>query len=140
MALLNNENLGPRVTMTFDKLDGIKILIVDDSLDNRRLLETYLGRHGATIDAAENGLVGFEKALRGNHDLVLMDVQMPEMDGFDTTSKLRSVGYRKPIIAITAQSRPDVRDKCLVVGCNEHMAKPVDFRELLAAVSKYTVM
>ncbi len=119
-------------------LDGIRVLIVDDSPDNRQLLWHFLNKYGATIDFAENGLLGYRKALSGNFNVVLMDIQMPEMDGYTATQKLRESGYTKPIIALTAHAMDEVRKKCLNVGCTDHLTKPIRPKELINAVVKYS--
>ncbi|HVK62699.1 MAG TPA: response regulator, partial [Bdellovibrionales bacterium] len=100
-------------------LEGLKVLVVDDSADNRQLIWHLLNKRGALIDTAENGLLGYRKALAGNFDVVLMDIQMPEMDGYTATHKLRTAGYQKPIIALTAHAMSEVRQKCLNVGCSD---------------------
>lgn len=119
-------------------LNGIKVLVVDDSPDNQHLIWVFLNKYGATIDFADNGLIGYRKAISGSHDVVLMDIQMPEMDGYTATQKLREAGYKKPIIALTAHAMSEVRKKCLNVGCTDHLTKPIQFNELIAAVVKHT--
>lgn len=119
-------------------LENIRVLIVDDSPDNRQLLWHFLTKYGAIVDFAENGLLGYRKALQGNFDIVLMDIQMPEMDGYTATQKLRETGFAKPIIALTAHAMDEVRKKCLNVGCTDHLTKPIRPKELIEAVVKYT--
>jgi PAS domain S-box-containing protein len=120
-----------------DSLNGIKVLVVDDAPDNQQLIWRYLTKRGAVVDSAENGLVGCRKALSGNYDVILMDIQMPEMDGYTATQRLRSAGYQKPIIALTAHAMDEVRTKCLNVGCNDHLAKPINGKLLVAKVAQY---
>ncbi len=119
-------------------LNGLKILVVDDSLDNRRLIGHLLTKLGAAVEFAENGLDGYRKALIQDYDLVLMDIQMPEMDGYTATQKLRDVGYIKPVIALTAHAMSEVRRKCLNVGYTDHLTKPIKRRELIETVLLYT--
>ncbi|AZZ36358.1 hypothetical protein CIK05_05985 [Bdellovibrio sp. qaytius] len=123
--------------ITEHMLDDVKVLIVDDSPDNQEMLSTFLERYGARVDSAENGLVGFRKAMAGNFDVVLMDIQMPEMDGYTATQKLRASGYYKPIIALTAHAMSEVRRKCLNVGCSDHLSKPINAAELVATVARH---
>lgn len=118
-------------------LAGLRILVVDDSPDNRQLIWRYLTKQGASVDTAENGLLGYRQAVSGNYDIVLMDIQMPEMDGYTATHKLRQAGYRKPIIALTAHAMSDVRQRCLNVGCNTHLPKPINPNELIGTIIEF---
>ena len=118
-------------------LAGMRILVVDDSPDNQSLIWLYLRKYGAALDSAENGYEGLKKALGGNFDLILMDLQMPLMDGYTATQRLREQGYRNPIIALTAHAMNEVRAKCLQVGCNDHLPKPINPRELIGTLAKY---
>lgn len=118
-------------------LANLKILVVDDALDNRRLIRHLLMKLGAEVDLAENGLQGFRKALTEDFDLVLMDIQMPELDGYMATQKLREAGYQKPIIALTAHAMSEVRRKCLNVGYTDHLTKPINRRELVESVARH---
>jgi PAS domain S-box-containing protein len=120
--------LGPREVRTGVKADQLKdkrILLVEDSPDNQALIERYLTVRGAIVEKADNGLVGIEAAMSKSYDLILMDMQMPVMDGFDATKKLRSQKYNKPIIALTAHAMEEDRRKCLEAGCNDFITKPV---------------
>jgi two-component system, sensor histidine kinase len=111
----------------------LKILVVDDSLDNRVLLERYLSRLGHEIICAENGRQAVETALGGEYDMVLMDIQMPEMDGFQALEKLREKKYGKPVVALTAYAMKGDREICLKKGFDDYLVKPVS-RESLAEV------
>jgi PAS domain S-box-containing protein len=107
-------------------LGGLKILLVEDSPDNQFLVKRFLTLEGASVDIANNGLEGVEKALHGKHDVVLMDIQMPELDGYGAISQLRQSGYRTPIIALTAHGMTEERQRCLDIGSNDHLTKPVN--------------
>ena len=115
---------------------GIRVLVVDDAPDNQALIWRYLSKYGAVIDSAENGYMGYRKALAFEFDIILMDLQMPEMDGYTATHKLRSAGFQKPIVALTAHAMSEVRQKCLNVGCTTHLPKPINARELVTTVAK----
>ncbi len=119
-------------------LSGVRVLVVDDAPDNQKLIWHYLTKQGALVDSAENGFLGYQKALAGQFDLILMDLQMPEMDGFTATEKLRAEGYKKPIIALTAHAMAEVRKKCLTAGCTDHLTKPINPQALISTIMKYT--
>lgn len=118
-------------------LKNVRVLVVDDAPDNQLLIWHFLTKAGAQLDSAENGLDGYKKALNGNYDLVLMDVQMPLMDGYTATQKLREHGYRKPIIALTAHAMSEVRKKCLAAGYTDHLTKPINPKELISCIASY---
>jgi signal transduction histidine kinase len=120
-----------------DALSGVKVLVIDDAPDNQQLIWRYLTKKGALVDSADNGLTGYRKALMGDFDIVLMDIQMPEMDGYTATQKLRAAGYSKPIIALTAHAMSEVRKKALNVGCTDHLPKPINQRDLVETIAKY---
>lgn len=119
-----------------DYLDGVRVLLVEDSPDNQKLIWRYLTKLGGRVEIADNGLEGINKAFASEHDIILMDLQMPVMDGYTATGKLRARGYRKPIIALTAHAMADVRKKCQDVGCNDHLPKPINPHELVSAVHR----
>ncbi|MCG6968202.1 MAG: response regulator [Gammaproteobacteria bacterium] len=104
------------------------VLVVEDSPDNQDLIAKYLIKAGATVEVVDNGLMAMQKALTRHYDLILMDVQMPIMDGLTATRKLRGEGYTKPVVMITANSLKEDRDKCMVAGANDYLTKPVDVR------------
>jgi len=119
-----------------------KILLVEDGPDNRHLLAYYLTKAGAAVTTAENGKVGYEKAQAAMDagepfDAIVMDMQMPELDGYGATSKLRTSGCTVPIIALTAHAMADDRARCIRAGCTDYIAKPVDRGQLLDMVAKY---
>lgn len=118
-------------------LSGVHVLVVDDTPDNQRLIKHFLRRAGAQSEIVENGLEAQQKALNGNYDIVLMDIQMPIMDGYTATQQLREKGYTKPIIALTAHAMAEVRRKCLSVGYTDHLTKPINSTELVSMVHRY---
>jgi CheY-like chemotaxis protein len=75
-------------------------------------------------------------ALNGNHQVVLMDIQMPKMDGYEAVTKLRSNGYNQPIIALTARALREERERCISIGCDDCLTKPVNRAELISRVSE----
>ncbi len=115
-------------------LEHVEILAADDSEDNRLLLRRLLQKCGARVTLTENGRQAAEHALSGRFDIVLMDIQMPEMDGYEATRFLRSKGYRGPIIALTAHALKEEKDLILGAGCDRHVTKPVDRDDLVATI------
>lgn len=116
------------------RLKGFKILMCEDSPDIQKLLRLVLRKEGVDFDLASNGQEGFEKAIAGEHDIVLMDIQMPILDGYLATKKLREAGYKKPIVALTAHAMSDEKERCFAVGCNEYLSKPIDREKLINTI------
>ncbi len=114
-----------------DFLHGKKILVVDDVQDNRSLLERYLRPEGLEVGLAANGAEAIELAKSRSWDAILMDIQMPQMDGYEATRHLREDGFENPIIALTAHAMRSDLDKCLQAGCDDTMTKPIARHELL---------
>lgn len=119
-------------------LAGVRVLLVDDSDDNRILIETILVRKGLQVETAVNGQQGLELALAKEFDIILMDMQMPVLDGFQATAELRRRGYKKPILALTAHAMKEEREKTKAAGCDAHLTKPIDVQQLIAMISYYS--
>ena len=116
-----------------------RVLLAEDGPDNQRLIAFVLEKSGAHVTIAENGLVAVELALEAQRegrpfDVILMDMQMPEMDGYAATAKLRDTGYHHPIIALTAHAMSGDREKCIRAGCDDYTTKPVSRATLLAVI------
>jgi signal transduction histidine kinase/CheY-like chemotaxis protein len=107
-------------------LKGKRVLIVDDSSDNQRLIRHYLAKKQIECSFADNGKEAMEKALSESFDAILMDMQMPVMDGYTATQNLRKKNYKIPIIALTAHAMVEDRQRCIDVGCNDYLTKPVE--------------
>jgi len=125
----------------FDERGPLKVLLADDSRDNLLLVHAYFKKTPFIIDDAENGAVAVEKFKTGSYDLVLMDIEMPIMDGYSATRAIRAIeqetGRRRvPILALTASVLAEALKKALDAGCDAHIAKPVKKATLLAAVHK----
>lgn len=112
-------------------LKGSHILIADDAADNLLLFSTVLRAQGADVDTAVNGFEAVEKALSKSYDIVLLDLQMPIKDGFTAAHELRTQGFAKPILALTAMAMAEEKAKALKAGCNDHLSKPVNAEQLI---------
>ncbi len=118
-------------------LKNMNVLVVDDSSDNRNLITQFLIAAGATVDCAFDGVDGVTKALANNYEIILMDIQMPKLDGYKATAQLREKGYDRPIIALTAHALKQEKINSLNAGCDDHLTKPIDRRTLIDHVTKY---
>lgn len=116
---------------------GARILLVEDGDTNRKLIQIVLTRAGLVVETAENGQIGMERALREPFDLILMDMQMPVMDGYTATMFLREEGYSGPIVALTAHAMKGDEVKCQQAGCSDYLSKPVDSDLLLSTISRW---
>ena len=119
------------------RLPAGQILVVDDGDANRRLIRLILEKAGCSVTEAENGQLGVEKASSSKFDLILMDMQMPVMDGYKATAAIRKRGLKVPVIALTANAMAGDREKCLAAGCDDFLAKPVQIDEVLRTVGDY---
>lgn len=118
-------------------LSGLQILLVEDMPDNQVLIRSVLRSMGAEIEIASNGQEGLESIANKEYDIVLMDIQMPFMDGHEATRQLRSQGYAKPIIALTAHAMKEERERALVSGFTDYLTKPVDRTALAYSILKF---
>jgi CheY-like chemotaxis protein len=120
-----------------------RVLLAEDGPNNQRLNSFILRKAGAEVTVAENGQVALDLALAAREagtpfDVILMDIQMPVMDGFEATRKLREADYTLPIVALTANDAENARELCLQAGCDEYVAKPVTRETLIHFVAHYT--
>ncbi|MFH1907775.1 MAG: response regulator, partial [Chloroflexota bacterium] len=131
-----------RHTLSEQKRQGLRILLAEDNLINQKLAVVLLQKAGFSVDTVENGLQAIEKVQKEPYNAVLMDVQMPEMDGFEATRRIRRwEGGEKhiPIIAMTAHVLKGDRERCLEAGMDDYVSKPLEPQAFLAALDRWAL-
>ena len=132
------ESTGPRKPDAVTRFkDGTRLLLAEDSPDNVSLVKLLLKSTGALLDVAKNGAEAVELALGNPYDLILMDIQMPEKDGYDATLLIRESGIKIPIVALTAHALDEHRSRALAVGCSDFLTKPIVKTELLEVLNRH---
>jgi len=116
-----------------------KVLVVDDNSANIRLVRFILEKKGFEVIEAGNGINGIELALGEKPDLLLLDIQLPDIDGLEVAKRIRAseAGGNLPIIALTSYAMTGDKEKTLAAGCNGYMTKPIDVKAFIAEVEKY---
>ncbi|MGA0558536.1 ATP-binding protein [Larkinella sp. VNQ87] len=118
-------------------LRGVRILLVEDYPVNVKVALKFLHRWGVLVDVAENGQVGLDKFRSGTYDLILMDLQMPIMDGYTSTEQIRETNTNIPVIALTASATYSNRDRAISAGINDYVTKPFNPNDLFQKIAKY---
>ena len=117
------------------------MLLVEDNLVNQKVASRMLELLGCEVELADNGLAAVTALAAGDHDLVFMDCQMPELDGFEATIRIRAreatAGTRVPIVAMTAGAMVGDREHCLAVGMDDYIAKPISKDQVEAALGRW---
>ena len=119
------------------KLNGMRLLLVEDAPDIQILVSHFLKRSGAQVDVAADGYEGIKKARTGKYDLILMDIQMPVLNGYEATAQLLKDGFKIPIVALTAHAMKGTREKCLQAGCDDYLTKPINAAALIELILRY---
>ena len=118
-------------------IKGMKILLVEDAEDIRALVNHILVSQRAIVSVASNGMEGIQLSHKSDFDLILMDLQMPVLDGVQAVEQLRSEGCKLPIFAMTAHAMNGERERCISKGFTDYLSKPINFKKLSAMASKY---
>lgn len=118
-------------------LAGTKVLLVDDCAELRLLFGAILGAASAEVCLGEDGVAALESCREFQPDLILIDMKMPRLDGYETVPILRQRGFNKPIIAVTAHAFQSEREKCLAIGCTDYLSKPISAGLLVGTVASY---
>ena len=120
-------------------MHSVKVLLVEDNLFNRKLMQGIFKEYDLTIDMAENGKSALERLLSADYDIILIDIEMPEMNGYETSRIIRNeLKMHTPIIALTAHAMAGEREKCLQAGMNDYLTKPVNVNQLFEKI--YNIM
>lgn len=114
----------------------LRVLVAEDNPDNQNIIRFFLQQAGLSVELAENGEKAVNAAFNGQFDFVLMDMQMPHMDGYAAASLLRQKGYKKPIIALTAHAMAGDEEKCKAAGCDGYLTKPLDIERLVKLLGR----
>lgn len=119
------------------RLDGMRVLVVDDLPDNLFFVDRLLRGAGASVESTESGRDAIDLLHDKDFDLILLDLRMPEMDGFETAEIIRAEGHQEPIVALTADAMIEDKEKCFKQGFNGHITKPVHREALINEVARY---
>lgn len=124
------------------KFTGQHVLVVEDNLINQEVIKDLLELMDCKVDIADNGLVAIEMAAKRRYAIIFMDIQMPDMDGYDSTRAIRKKEEEKgtertTIIALTANALSGDREKCLAAGMDDYLSKPIDVTKLESIMLKY---
>lgn len=140
--ILSKEIVKDKVVGELVSLQGCRILLAEDGADNRQLITYILTKAGAVVQTEVNGKLAVDTAMKEfkketPYDIILMDMQMPVMDGYQAAKRLRQQDYERPIIALTANAMEGDRQKCIDAGCNHYLVKPIDRTKLIQTVRQY---
>jgi CheY-like chemotaxis protein/HPt (histidine-containing phosphotransfer) domain-containing protein len=152
LEIINNNTGNIEIIRSIDEVNGLgeiteyqpeikpltgKVLLVEDSPDNQQLIALYVRKTGADVDIAANGREGVDMAMTYDYDLILMDMQMPVLDGMEAITLLRENGYTGPVASLTANAMLTNREKCLAAGANDYLVKPIDLTLFYEVLKRY---
>jgi CheY-like chemotaxis protein len=125
-----------------NEMESLKILLVEDDISNAKFMKRLLERLGHIVDTAENGVIAVNKVMEKKFDMILMDIQLPEMDGIEATDVIKNKLMIKdiPIIAITAYARDEDKQKIISEGLDAYVSKPISIKKLKEVIEKNRVM
>jgi CheY-like chemotaxis protein len=127
----------PKPEQKTKRLVGLSVLVVEDSPDNRELIEILLTEAGAQVDLADDGRDGVQKAFLKNYDAVLMDIQMPFLDGHQAAEQLRAKGFKSPLVALTAHAMKEEQERCIHSGFTHFLPKPIQYESMLSVLENF---
>ena len=122
-----------------DRLFG-RVLVVEDTVSNQLLMKILLNKLGLHVTTVKNGWLAVEEVTQQSFDMIFMDIQMPEVDGYEATRLIRKKGITTPIIAVTANTDREEMDNCLQAGCDDYVPKPICNEVLIKVIRKYMTL
>jgi CheY-like chemotaxis protein len=126
--------MSTRVYEPRKSLSGVRLLLADDYHDFVTMLRAYFGRDGVIVDWAADGASALKQATESHYDLIMLDVQMPEVDGYEVARRLRQQGFTGPLLCVTAHAMREHIDAARLAGCDRVVTKPVSLPELRALI------
>ncbi|MFI4912289.1 MAG: ATP-binding protein [Sedimentisphaeraceae bacterium JB056] len=140
LKTVDNKNSEPQTKRQrqkkYEKFKG-SVLVVEDSLMNQKVVKLMLEKLGLDVYVANDGAIAIKMVKAKEFDMIFMDIQMPNMNGYDSTVRMRELGIKTPIIALTANVMKDDKDKCLEAGCNDYIPKPLEIQMLVDVLKKH---
>jgi PAS domain S-box-containing protein len=147
VQVLSNASYGSSMTQKnggvarlFAEKMAARVLICEDQPEIRRLMGCFIEDAGGRVTLTDSGEAALEVVQQAGDelDVILLDIQMPRLDGYEVARRIRQLGFRKPVIAVTAAAMPSDREKCLKAGCDDYLPKPIEFETLLSTIARYT--
>jgi CheY-like chemotaxis protein/HPt (histidine-containing phosphotransfer) domain-containing protein len=136
-AINTAEEKNPDVAITEQMRFSGRVLVAEDVLTNQKLMSHLLEKMGLEAVMVDDGEKAVQKAIGQSFDIIFMDIQMPNMDGYEATKAIRKQGIKTPIVALTAHAMPGDDYKCIEAGCNDYLSKPLMYTKLVKTLAKY---
>jgi CheY-like chemotaxis protein len=139
LSLSTIDTFKPTLEAQAAELNGIKILVAEDDAFNQKIINEVIKRYGASVTLADNGLEALAALAQGSFDIVLMDLHMPAMNGYEATLEIRKIPRyaQLPVIAFSASVTDEDRQHCIDAGMNDFAGKPINKKELLATLERW---